>query len=403
MKIIISLLLLFFIASFLIFPQYSFSQGQGLSVKLDVFLVPNMALSVHQLLAAQLTTGDDQQGISLLFQAVFTNSTGATKQAAIKFAIIRKTATQAEMLAEGYSDPFDLVVGVTGPINNITILSKGSPFSLKSLDLTGAAEDLLSQAMYTGVLPSGTYQFILQIVNPEDENDVWAVDYQENYFGKPGGNLVLMSPGQNSTYPDIREVYTDQPTFQWQSNALLFELLLFEEQADDLGDPQAVIDNEVYAEFRVDDPNTSVDDLNSSGYVNVAQLGTAPAVYLFQLTYPSGARRLQTGMNYYWKVNALDGSGGTITESEIWRFKYVDPSQQDATKIENEQILSLLRVLLGDAKFDELFVNEGGEFVGFVFSGEMFNGDEVMDFNDLHEIYIKFLSGQITLIPPAIE
>ena len=401
MKKIISLLLLIFIILILIFPQHSFSQG--LSVELTVFLVPNMALSVHQLLAAQLTTGDDQQGITLLFQAVFTNSTGATKQAAIKFGIMRKTDTQAELLAEGYSDPFDLVAGVTGPINNITILSKGSPFSLKSLDLTGAAEDLLSQAMYTGVLPSGTYQFILQLVNPEDENDVWAQHYQENYFGKPGGNLVLMSPGQNATYPDIREVYTDQPTFQWQSNSLLFELLLYEEQADDGGDPQSVVDNEIYAEFRVDDPNTSVDDLNSSGFINVAQLGTTPAVYLFQLTYPPGARRLQTGLNYYWKVNALDGSGGTITESEIWRFKYVDPSQQDASKIENQQILSLLRVLLGDAKFEELFVDEGGEFVGYVFKGEMFNGDEVMDFNDLHEIYIKFLSGLITLVPPIVE
>jgi len=403
MKKIIFLLFLFFIVTILIFPQHLFSQGQGLSVELEVFLIPNMALSVHQLLAAQLTTGENQQGITLLFQATFTNSAGAPKQAAIKFGIMRKTSTEAELLAEGFSEPFELVPGITGPITNITILSKGNIFSLKSLDLTGAAEDLLSQAMYTGVLPSGTYQFLLQLVNPDDENDVWAQHYQENYFGKPGGNLVLMSPGQNATYPDVMEVYMDQPTFQWQSNALLFELLLFEEQADDQGDPQAVIDNEVYAEFRVDDPYTTVDDVNSSGFVNVAQLGTTPAVYLFQLTYPSGSRRLQTGMNYYWKVNALDGNGGIITESEIWRFKYIDPSQQDASIIENQQILSLLRVLLGDNKFEELFINEGGEFVGYVFSGEMFNGDEVMDFNDLHEIYIKFLTGQITLIPPIIQ
>jgi hypothetical protein len=401
MKRIILTLLLFLIIVIFIFPQHLYSQD--LSVELTVFFVPNMGLSIHQLLAAQLASTGNQKGISLLFHAVFKNNTGFDKQAIIKFAVIRKTATEAELLAEGFSNPFDLLPGTTGPVTNITILSKGSQFSLNSLDLTGAADDLISQTMYMGRLPSGSYQFILQLVNPNDDTDVLAEDVQENYFGNPGGNLVLMSPGQNSTYPDIMEIYTDQPTFQWQSNSLLFETLLFEEQADDGGDPQSVVDNEVYAEFRVDDSNISVDDLNSGGFVNVAQLGTTPAVYLFQLTYPSGARRLQSGLNYYWKVNALDGNGGTITESEIWRFKFVDPSQQDASKIENQQILSLLRVLLGDAKFEELFISEGGEFVGYVFKGEMFNGDEAMDFNDLHEIYIKFLAGQISLVPPTVE
>jgi hypothetical protein len=401
MKKVMLPLLLFFIIVILIFPQHSFSQG--LSVELTVFLVPNMGLSVHQLLAAQLASGDEKQSISLLFQAKFTNSAVQTKKAAIKFGIVRKTSSSAELLAEGFSNSFDLYPGSTPWVNNITILSKGSPYSLKSLDLTGAADDLLSQTMYTGRLPSGSYQFVIQIVNPDDDTEVWAQDVQENYFGNPGGNLVIMSPGQNSTYPDIMEIYTDQPTFQWQSNSLLFEILLFEEQSGDGGDAQSVIDNEVYAEFRIDDSNISVDDLNSGGFVNVAQLGTTPVVYLFQLTYPSGARRLQSGLNYYWKVNALDGNGGTITESEIWRFKYVDPSQQDASKIENQQILSLLRVLLGDAKFEELFINEGGEFVGYVFKGEMFNGDEAMDFNDLHEIYVKFLAGLITLVPPTVE
>ncbi|MBC8181916.1 hypothetical protein H8E88_12420 [candidate division KSB1 bacterium] len=385
MKKIISLLLLIFIVSFLVFPQYSFTQD--FKVDLNVLLMENMALQVHQLLAAQLATGDNQQGPALLFSANLINNSGSTKKAVIKFSI----RYNGSALANGDSNPFDLDPGIT-TVTNITILSKGNKFSLNSLDLTGEGEDLLSQAMYTGVMPPGNYEFELKLVNADDKNEELASGSDQKYFVKSGGNLVLMSPGQNATYPDIREVYTDQPTFQWQSNSSLFELFLFEEQADDGGDAQAVIDNEIYAEFRDDNPN-----------INKVTLGETPAVYLFQLTYPPGARRLQTGLNYYWKVNALDGSGGTITESEIWRFKYVDPSQQDASKIENQQILSLLRVLLGDAKFEELFVDEGGEFVGYVFKGEMFNGDEVMDFNDLHEIYIKFLSGLITLVPPIVE
>jgi hypothetical protein len=320
----------------------------------------------------------------------------------LKFGIIRKSATAAEVLLEGTSNPFVLQSGVTGPVTNISILSKDSPYSLKDVDVTGAAEELLSQILYTGNLPSGTYQFWVKLLS-QDETTVLAQDYEENYFGNPGGNLVLMSPGQNATYPEIVEIYTSQPIFQWQSNSLLFEIFLYEEEVHNHGNPQMVINNEVYAQYRIDDPNTSVANLNSSGYVTVAQMGTTPAIYLFQLTYPTAARQLKPDYNYYWLVNVLDGNGNLLMQSEIWRFKYVDPSQRGASVVENQQVLSLLRSLLGDAKFEELFINEGGAFINYNFSGEMYNGERLMDFNDLHQFYLKFLTGQITLVAPTAE
>jgi len=135
----------------------------------------------------------------------------------------------------------------------------------------------------------------------------------------------------------------------------------------------------------------------------VAQMGTAPAIYLFQLTYPTAARQLNPNYNYYWLVNALDGNGNLLKQSEIWRFRYIDPSQQGASAVENQQVMSVLRSLLGDAKFEALFINEGSPFKNYSFTGDMFNGEQRMDFNDLHLFYLKFLSGLITLVAPTAE
>ena len=128
----------------------------------------------------------------------------------------------------------------------------------------------------------------------------------------------------------------------------------------------------------------------------MVELGTAPALFLFQMTYSSSAMELKPNFNYYWKVEALDGSGAISTESEIWRFKYADPAG-GVSNVDHQQIVTILQTLLGDTKYEELFVNEGGAFKGFTYGGEMYLNGNVIEFNKLHEIFVNFLAGKIEI------
>ena len=398
-KFILSVLMIFLL-SFMILPESLFSQN--VNVVLDVFITPNSSIRIHDLLSG-IVNADAASGLPLLFRVTITNmNPQQTVSIKLKFGINRGS----EPLIEGTSKSFQ--IGAAPIIlDNLSLLSDGNQYSLQNVDVTGAAEDLLSLVMYRGELPPGNYQFWVKILYPDDDTPIPNIDDEKSiYIGNPEGNLVLMSPGQRADYPDIVSVYTDRPVFQWQSNSLFFKFALFEEQEHNQGNPQSVINNEVHFEQEVfnSDPNFGAVELTGMyNFINVIKLGTSPAFYLFQFIYPSGAKDMKSGFNYYWKIDALDGNGNELKESEIWRFKYVDPST-GTFNVEKQQVVSLLRSIIGDALFNKLFMGANSEFEGFSFTGEMYINGEKIDFNDLHQFFTKFLTGKIELVgAPANE
>jgi len=391
-KFILSILMIFLLL-FMILPDSLFSQN--VNVVLDVFIAPNSSIKIHDLLAG-IVNADAASGLPLLFRVTITNTNPQqTVSIKLKFGINRGS----EPLIEGTSKPFD--IGATPIVlDNLSLLSEGNQYSLQNVDVTGGAEDLLSQVMYRGELPPGNYQFWVKILYPDDTPIPNVDDEKSIYIGNPEGNLVLMSPGQRADYQDIVDVYTNRPVFQWQSNSLFFKFALYEEQEHNQGNPQSVINNEVHFEQEVfnSDPNFGATELSEMyNFINVIKLGTAPALYLFQLIYPSEAKDMKPGFNYYWKIDALDGNGNMLKESEIWRFKYADPST-GTSDVENKQVVSLLRSIIGGALFDKLFMGENSEFEGFTFTGEMYNNGEKIDINALHQFFAKFLTGKIELV-----
>ena len=392
--------LMIFLLLFIVLPDSLFSQN--VNVVLDVFITPNSSIKIHDLLAG-ITNAEAASGLPLLFRVTITNANPQQPETVkLQFGINRGS----EPLIEGTSKSFQ--IGAAPIIlDNLSLLSDGNQYSLQNVDVTGAAEDLLSLVMYRGELPPGNYQFWVKILYPDDDTPIPNIDDEKSiYIGNPEGNLVLMSPGQRADYPDIVSVYTDRPVFQWQSNSLFFKFALFEEQEHNQGNPQSVINNEVHFEQEVfnSDPNFGAVELTGMyNFINVIKLGTSPAFYLFQFIYPSGAKDMKSGFNYYWKIDALDGNGNELKESEIWRFKYVDPST-GTFNVEKQQVVSLLRSIIGDALFNKLFMGANSEFEGFSFTGEMYINGEKIDFNDLHQFFTKFLTGKIELVgAPANE
>ncbi len=382
-------------------PQLAFtSSSVNVQVELTVFIESNSSVSVHELFAPLLSQNNaNPTSLPLLFQAFIANNSAA-QTAAFRFGIRRILENNTiEVLTEGSSLPFQLNPGTTGPITNISILSDDNPYYLQNVDITGAAEDLLSQILYTGKLPAGTYEFWVQVVDGIDGSQVWATDTVLIYIGTPAGNLALLYPGKSIENPDIQAIYTWPPMFEWQSNSLYVSITVGIMDGDQGIPPQNLdeLTNKV---------TLSSEFLMNNGFLARVELGAggASSMYLFTLNLPDLyiGEMLSLLENYqapviYWQVKAINESGSEILgESEIWRFKYINIAS-GLSEGENQQVISLLRNLLGEDRFNEIFEDEN-KLRGFSFTGRMFdkNGSPI-DFSDLHEIYVKFLSGQVQL------
>jgi hypothetical protein len=257
---------------------------------------------------------------------------------------------------------------------------------LGDLDVT-AAEDLESQILSTGKLPSGVYNFIMTGIeilpgggeggksepDPTPINNILTITNPTT--------LELLFPGRSVAITDIEEIATTFPYFQWQSDvnptAADYNLSVYEKFAED---------------ETVDDVLSHPPMLQIEGYgVNFFQypVQTDPPLLSGQVVGP--VRLLENGKIYYWLVESvvLTGTGDyVIFKSDIFRFKVSDLAGQVNYA---PQILSLLEQILGP---DYWPVLQQLRDDGFEPNGKIFWERNEIDISELLIILGKITRGE---------
>jgi hypothetical protein len=187
-------------------------------------------------------------------------------------------------------------------VSNID-LGKGTNIKMSSFTYSSTAENnLKQQALATGKLPAGTYQFYLTL-STTDGTPISGTNPQIITFNLQNTTtLALVAPINNSTVPN------PFPFFQWQYSGTNIELAVYEFTSA-MHSPQEAASGVPMLDVKSGDP----------AYPNFPNSSST-----FQ--YPSsgaGVRPLQAGHTYVWRVTGLPsgsgGSGGAVN-TDLWQF-----------------------------------------------------------------------------------
>ncbi len=245
--------------------------------------------------------------------------------------------------------------------------------------------------MATGKLPSGVYEFRVELTAEPPSSFPPIPDRN------PGDNILtisnpttieLISPGNRVNSSDIPEVPTTTPYFIWQSDAGLFNLLVYKKyEADNIQD---VLSR---------DPILRLENYPNQVFQYPSE--TNPLNFVIEGGGFSGSRGavrlIEPGFTYYWYVEALIASAsGVITlPSDVFQFKVAD---RERAAITRHQILSYLRQILGE-EYD-LYMEK---LKGYDPSGNLMIDNIPIDIQQLDEFVNKLLSGKITIHVVNIE
>jgi hypothetical protein len=156
---------------------------------------------------------------------------------------------------------------------------------------------LAKEVLATGILPPGTYRYLVEVV---DVHDVLIVTEEvTTIITNQATDLLLFAPGNATDFtPEV--IQPGQPLFQWISTAPRFELLL----------------------FKVTTGNTSAQAILQSMpiYRSERLSGTT-------FLYPLSAEQLEAGAVYAWQVRAFiaGGKGELVIESPLFWFTLAQP------------------------------------------------------------------------------
>jgi hypothetical protein len=295
----------------------------------------------------------------------------------------------SDIIATGISNVFIL------PPNGVTYLLTsqqlaqgvamvdGQSIQLGNYDVDfGAVQNLQNQALQTGVAPSGTYEFILTAVDPNNQQIIIATD-------PIGGNNILtitnptyvelLFPGNSVSDPSIMEINTTTPYAQWQT---------------DVPPGNASYDILFYQKFVGD---VSVQDVLN--HPPVLQVEGYPNNFLQYPPSTTGGpgfivvRPLEAGNTYYWLVRSnIQGPTETQTiESDVFRFRIADLAQANTNA---QQILAILQQLLG-TNYAQVLTTLTVQ--GFDPNGTISLDGQSGDINTLLDVANKVASGQLSI------
>jgi len=301
------------------------------------------------------------------------------------------------LIATGISNGFVLPAdGVTYSLTSQqlalgTAMVNGQPIELGDYDVDfDAVENLQNQAIETGAAPSGTYDFILTGIDPNNQTIIIVTDT----FG--GNNSItitnptyieLLFPGNSVSDPVIMEINTTTPYGQWQTDV--------QPGINPMtGEPYANYDIFFYQKYLGD---ISVQDVLN--HPPVLQVEEYP--YNF-LQYPPSTtagpqfiivRPLEAGNTYYWFVRSnIPGPTGTLTiESDVFRFRIADLAQAGSNA---QQIIAVLQQLLG-SNYAQVLTTLTEQ--GFDPNGDISLDGQSGDMNTLINIANQVVSGQLNI------
>ena len=198
-----------------------------------------------------------------------------------------------------------------------------------------AINNLNDKVMATGKLPAGKYEFGLQAIL---QNGQVIAD------ADPGNNILVLSnpttltlifPGRPVNEDPPQLVYTLFPFFQWQGDARLFNLFVYQKF------PQDVTVQDVFSH----PPILRLENYSQKDF----QYPSDPS----PLSFARGGRSvgpirlLEYGKTYYWYVQSVIATAAAtpqLLNSEVYRFKVADITGK---QLSGSQIWLYLRQILG--------------------------------------------------------
>lgn len=311
--------------------------------------------------------------------------------------VILNNGSVTEIIGRGETDPFDLPPGSTNILTSSqlaagTAMVAGQPirinYSNSNVDFD-AVEDLESQVLTTGKLPTGIYAFELKLLSegppvagcPSEIAD--QVEDNHTMVITNPTTLELLFPGRSISESGVSEITTTFPYFQWFSDAspvnTMYNIFVFEKYPDDQS---------------VQDVLSHPAILHIENYsLTFFQYPTEPNPTLISGDLIGPVRLLEAGKIYYWFIQAVipSGTGQVTLTADPFRFKVSDLSQSVNFA---PQILAFLRQALGPNYEPTLqqLVEEGFEPNGNI----LYDGTN-MEVNDLFQMLNQILQGDLQL------
>jgi hypothetical protein len=302
----------------------------------SVYAQPNMLFELAPSLElAQIVYVSDfdfyQQGATqFLFQLTVQNNNPVTGY--LQFEIYRNS----DVLATTQSNVFSLVQNESFVVSNIElnagyVTPSGEPIRFDKSNTTNPSTDFEDEVLSSGKLPSGTYEFIVKFRFNNDQNETAAppvaITINNPTFIRP------IMPGTNANSQFLETIYSQFPTFQFESDL-------------DLNDPRFLSEPPFRVQvFKKLDQHASIDEVLTS-QPHYDERHTVP-VFPYP---PAAAQPLDEGV-YVWRVqmNLITSSGTEIIESPVFAFEVQDPSRLGEMNDEGlkSDVMQILENLLG--------------------------------------------------------
>ena len=281
---------------------------------------------------------DDPSRNPLIMTLNITNNLGLNVPVCLKF-----TARTGEgiVLTSGETNPFNVPPGGL-QLTSQDISEVGGEYSLRTFELgpDDVLRDLRDATLATGMIPSGTYTFLVELYQATQSGclgTLITLAYRDVEVTNPF-NLELLLPGQPFGEEGPEEAQF--PTFQWVSEACDFDLTVCQALPEQVSAEEVMENEPVYVGSIEDD-----------------------CVPVHSAVYPATAEELAPGESYCWQVTSLvPTSGGTEErDSEILCFKV--RSTEPTGTAENDILFYLQAIADKLAEYGITMPNAGTDVV----------------------------------------
>ncbi len=244
-------------------------------------------------------------------------------------------------------------------------------------------EDLEATILRTGFLPAGIYEFLLKAIKTDTGEEISDSEPNHTLEITNPTSLEPLFPGRSASEPDLVEVATTFPYFQWYSdanpNSARYNIFVYEKFSEDR---------------TVQDVLNHPPVLQIEGYAqNFFQYPTDPNPMLLSGHTVGPVRLLESGKTYYWLVESIipTATSPINLQSDVFRFKVADVAQGGSLA---PQILTFLRQVLGQNYEDvlERLLEEGFEPNGVI----RMDGNTVQS-SELLNLLNQILQGKMKL------
>ncbi|MAV64212.1 MAG: hypothetical protein CMG00_03355 [Candidatus Marinimicrobia bacterium] len=251
-------------------------------------------------------------------------------------------------------------------------------------------EQLSSIVLQSGKIPNGSYKFVFNLLNSEGsyiDGTSRIIDvYQPSY-------LELVSPGGEVSDTLETAIFTSLPVFSWNSDfcsSCNYGVRVSEYNPRDHSSLSEAINDVSVLPL---DQSQDFYYPYSSGRNNVNVI-----------PYPvTNAADLEMGKLYAWQVKRVYETtiGESSDFSPVFVFKLVSPDEI-ASIVSNEiDVLELIKELVGESKYNQLF-GAGGQLEGYFVYSMTLNGNEV-DEEGLRPITKDISDGKRAILETKIS